>query len=98
MTKKDLGVAVVALALFVSSSGPAAAQDAKTVIANAAKAMGSDNLTSISYYGSGANFGLGQSNNANGQWPRTNVSDYVRSIDFSAVRRRARPGRRSRRP
>ena len=94
MTKKLLG----AMGLCLAMAWPAAAQDAKTVIANAAKAMGSENLTSVSYYGSGANFGLGQSNNANGQWPRTNVSDYVRSIDFSAVRRRARPGRRSRRP
>ena len=45
--------------------------------------MGADNLNSITYYGSGANFGLGQSNNSNGQWPRTNVNDYVRSIDFT---------------
>src|SRR6185295_10724340 len=82
-------IAALALALAVSGSEPAAAQDAKTVIANAAKAMGSDNLTSISYYGSGANFGLGQSNNANGQWPRTNVSDYVRSIDFAQSTSRA---------
>ena len=89
MTKKCLGVAALALALAVSGSKPAAAQDAKTVIANAAKAMGSENLTSISYYGSGANFGLGQSNNANGQWPRTNVSDYVRSIDFAQSTSRA---------
>ncbi len=89
MTKKCLGVAALALALAVSGSEPAAAQDAKTVIANAAKAMGSENLTSISYYGSGANFGLGQSNNANGQWPRTNVNDYVRSIDFAQSTSRA---------
>jgi glyoxylase-like metal-dependent hydrolase (beta-lactamase superfamily II) len=61
----------------------AAAQDAKTVIANASKAMGADTLNSITYYGSGANFNLGQSNNANGQWPRNNLNDYVRSIDFT---------------
>ena len=89
MTKKRLGLAALALALAVSGARPAVAQDAKTVIANAAKAMGSENLTSISYYGSGANFGLGQSNNANGQWPRTNVSDYVRSIDFAQSTSRA---------
>jgi glyoxylase-like metal-dependent hydrolase (beta-lactamase superfamily II) len=40
-------------------------------------------------YGSGANFGLGQSNNSNGAWPRTNVSDYVRSIDFTQPASRA---------
>ena len=85
MTKKCLGVATLLLAL----SCPAAAQDAKAVVANAAKAMGSENLSAITYYGSGANFGLGQSNNANGQWPRTNVSDYVRSIDFTQSTSRA---------
>ena len=79
MTRK--WVSAIALAGLMTST--AAAQDAKTVIANASKAMGVDSLNSISYYGSGANFGLGQSNNANGQWPRTNVNDYVRSIDFT---------------
>ena len=63
----------------------ALAQDAKTVIANASKAMGVDGLNSIMFYGSGANFGLGQSNNANGEWPRTNLNDYVRAIDFASV-------------
>jgi glyoxylase-like metal-dependent hydrolase (beta-lactamase superfamily II) len=79
MTKKHLAVA----ALLLSLSATAAAQDGKTVVANAMKAMGSENLSSITYYGSGANFGLGQSNNANGQWPRTNLNDYRRSIDFT---------------
>jgi len=74
------GTAIALVGLMVSS---ASAQDAKTIIGNASKAMGVDNLNSITYYGSGANFGLGQSNNANGQWPRTNVNDYVRSIDFT---------------
>ena len=74
MTKKCLGV----VALLTVLSLPVGAQDAKTVISNTAKAMGSENLSSITFYGSGANFGLGQSNNSNGAWPRTNVSDYVR--------------------
>ena len=47
---------------------------------------------SITYYGSGANFNLGQSNNANGQWPRTNLSDYSRSIDFTQPASRATGG------
>jgi glyoxylase-like metal-dependent hydrolase (beta-lactamase superfamily II) len=80
------GATLLVVGLMASS---AAAQDAKTVVANASKAMGADNLNSITYYGSGANFGLGQSNNANGQWPRTNVNDYVRSIDFTGPVSRA---------
>src|SRR6188474_3886238 len=74
---------IAAAALVALLPVTALAQDAKTVIANASKAMGVDGLNSITFYGSGANFGLGQSNNANGQWPRTNVNDYVRSIDFT---------------
>ena len=62
---------------------PALAQDAKTVIANASKAIGADGVNSVTYYGSGANYNLGQSNNAQGAWPRTNLNDYRRSLDFS---------------
>jgi glyoxylase-like metal-dependent hydrolase (beta-lactamase superfamily II) len=65
------------------------AQDAKSVISTASRAMGADTLNSITVYGSGANYNLGQSNNANGQWPRTNLNDYVRSIDFTQPASRA---------
>src|SRR5258706_4255572 len=85
MTKKTLGL----VALLAALSIPAAAQDAKTILAAASRAMGSENLNAITYYGSGANFGLGQSNNSNGAWPRTNVNDYVRSIDFTQPASRA---------
>jgi glyoxylase-like metal-dependent hydrolase (beta-lactamase superfamily II) len=72
--------AVVALLTLLSLT--AAAQDATTVINAASKAMGIENVNSVMFYGSGANFGLGQNNNANGAWPRTNLNDYVRAIDF----------------
>jgi glyoxylase-like metal-dependent hydrolase (beta-lactamase superfamily II) len=85
MTKKIVSLAALLFAVAL----PAAAQDGKTAIAAAAKAMGSENLTGITIYGSGANFQLGQSNNANGAWPRTNVSDYVRHIDFTQPASRA---------
>jgi len=85
MTKKTAGL----VALLAALSVPAAAQDGKAAIAAAAKAMGADNLNTISYYGAGATFNLGQSNNANGAWPRSNVSDYVRSIDFTQPSSRA---------
>ena len=45
--------------------------------------MGVDGLNSITYYGSGANYNLGQNNNANYPWPRVNVNDYRRTIDFT---------------
>ena len=80
------GVAIVLVGLLASS---AAAQDAKTVISNAAKAMGSESLNSIHYYGTAANGNLGQNNNANQPWPMTPVNDYSRAIDFTQPASRA---------
>lgn len=71
-----------ALAVMLLAAMTATAQDAKTVIGNATKAMGADTLTSISYFGSAANFSLGQNSNASNPWPRTNLNDYRRIIDF----------------
>jgi glyoxylase-like metal-dependent hydrolase (beta-lactamase superfamily II) len=68
---------------------PAMAQDVKTVLANASKAMGADNVTSVTLVGSGANYNLGQNNNANGPWPRVNLNDLRRTIDLSQPALRA---------
>jgi glyoxylase-like metal-dependent hydrolase (beta-lactamase superfamily II) len=68
---------------------PALAQDVKTVLANASKGMGADNVTSVTLVGSGANYNLGQNNNANGPWPRVNLNDYRRTIDLSQPALRA---------
>jgi glyoxylase-like metal-dependent hydrolase (beta-lactamase superfamily II) len=74
--------AAVALAALGITSG-ALAQSPATVISNASKAMGVEGLNSVTYYGSGANYNLGQNNNANYPWPRVNVNDYRRTIDFT---------------
>lgn len=78
--------AVLAVGLL---AGPAAAQDAKTIISNASKAMGVDGLNSIHYYGVAQNGNLGQNNNANQPWPMTAANDYVRAIDFTQPASRA---------
>jgi glyoxylase-like metal-dependent hydrolase (beta-lactamase superfamily II) len=74
--------AAVALAAVAATSA-AFAQNAATVVANASRNMGVEGMSSVTYYGSGANFNLGQNNNANYPWPRTNLNDYRRTIDFS---------------
>jgi len=74
--------AIVALAALGAASA-AFAQNAATVVANASKAMGVEGLNSVTYYGSGANYNLGQNNNSNYPWPRVNVNDYRRTIDFT---------------
>jgi glyoxylase-like metal-dependent hydrolase (beta-lactamase superfamily II) len=74
---------LAAVAISSSLITTAFAQNAATVISNASRAMGADNLNSITYYGSAANYNLGQNNNANGPWPRVNINDYRRTIDFT---------------
>jgi glyoxylase-like metal-dependent hydrolase (beta-lactamase superfamily II) len=74
-------LAVLALAVLLPTA--AMAQDARTIVANASRAMGVDNLTSITYWGAGANFNVGQNSNASNPWPRQNLNDYRRTIDFA---------------
>jgi hypothetical protein len=40
-------------------------------------------------WGSGATYTVGQNNNAEGPWPRTNLNDFTRWIDFSQPATRA---------
>jgi glyoxylase-like metal-dependent hydrolase (beta-lactamase superfamily II) len=80
---------VAAIGLVSVMASTASAQDAKTVIATAAKAMGIETLTSIKYYGVAQNGNLGQNNNANQPWPMINANDYVRAIDFAQPASRA---------
>jgi glyoxylase-like metal-dependent hydrolase (beta-lactamase superfamily II) len=81
---------LTAIAVVVVAASTASAQDVKTVLANASKTMGVENLNSIHFYGA-AHDGqaAGQNNNANHDWPRRNLSDYVRVIDFTQPAMRA---------
>src|SRR5690606_32358062 len=86
------GMAATSVASRIVSAADAPAvpvQDASAVVAAASKVMGVDGLTSVTFYGSGANYGLGQNNDANGPWPRTNLNDYRRTIDFRRPASRA---------
>ncbi len=84
--RKSLCLIILALG---SAHAIAQDADAKTVIANASKAMGLDGVTSLYYYGSGATYNVGQNNNANIPWPQTPLNEYVRAIDFSVPASRA---------
>ncbi len=81
-------VCMAVLAAIAFAQG-AAAQTAEAVIAEASRAMGTEGLNSIRIYGSGANYTVGQNNNANGPWPRTNLNDFQRWIDFTQPATRA---------
>jgi len=71
--------APVVLALTV---GTASAQDARAVLQAASKAMG--NLKSVQITGAGWNAGVGQSFSPADDWPRFEVTRYVRTIDYDA--------------
>jgi glyoxylase-like metal-dependent hydrolase (beta-lactamase superfamily II) len=81
-------------ALLVLTVGNAAAQDAKTVLQAASKAMGADNLKTIQISGTGFVAGVGQSYSANDDWPKFEVTSYTKTIDYDAKSSREEVTRR----
>lgn len=77
MLRKSWIGLVLAVAL---ATGVASAQDAKTVIQNAQKAIG--DIHSIQYSGTGMAGGLGQNWNPTTPWHQTIVTAYTRTIDY----------------
>jgi glyoxylase-like metal-dependent hydrolase (beta-lactamase superfamily II) len=71
---------IAALAAGMLLCGTALAQDAKTVIDNATKAMGS--LKTVEYSGSGFDFAIGQNVNPNSPWPKFVDKTYKRTMNF----------------
>jgi glyoxylase-like metal-dependent hydrolase (beta-lactamase superfamily II) len=59
------------------------AQDRKTVLDAASRALGSTNLTSIQYSGVGTNNAFGQAYAPGGPWPTFKVTSYTASINYS---------------
>lgn len=60
----------------------ASPQDAKSVISLASKAMGLEGVTSVYYYGSGAQYEIGRNNSPNGPWFLVPMTSYTGAIDF----------------
>jgi len=77
--KRKLPALGAALALMV---GTASAQDAKAVLQAASKAMGTPKTVQIT--GTGWNAAVGQSFSPEEDWPRFEVTRYVRTIDYDA--------------
>ena len=76
---KKLFLALSNLALLAATAG---AQDAKTVVQNAAHAMG--NVKSIQFSGTGHLSAVGQAWNPTSPWPETIVKSYTKMIDYGA--------------
>jgi len=72
-------LSLIALSLVIMAGCSTGPQD---VVANATKAMGTENLKSIEYTASGFSYSLGQSPNPNAPWPKFNAKSYMRTINF----------------
>ena len=70
------------LAVTVVLVGSPSAQDAKAVVAGAARALGVDTLKTVQYSATGYDFALGQAPNPTSPWPKFVNKSYSRTIDF----------------
>src|SRR5262245_28074519 len=82
MFKKSMAGFVFIIAILSVAAG----QDAKTVIDNASKASGYDNLKSIEYSGPSGSEGtaMGQARSATKGWPHFTLKNFSRYIDLNA--------------
>ena len=64
------------------AAGPASAQDPQAVLQAAADTMGVTGMTSIRYSGSGWVGAVGQNASPAEDWPRFELAEYTRTIDF----------------
>jgi glyoxylase-like metal-dependent hydrolase (beta-lactamase superfamily II) len=78
MIRRLTSLIVVVLVVSISL----AAQDAKTVLQAASKAMG--DVKSIQYSGTGHLYALGQAYSPTSAWPQNNITSYMRTIDYSS--------------
>src|SRR5262245_35890294 len=76
-------IAALTALLWIVVPATAAAQDAKTVVADALRAIGATNLNSIVYSGEAAYGNFGQSRTISFGLSSTSVRNYVRAIDFT---------------
>jgi glyoxylase-like metal-dependent hydrolase (beta-lactamase superfamily II) len=75
----------VGLVVFVLSVPLAQAQDARTVVADATKAMGASNLTSIMLAGGAVQGNFGQSRTITFGLASTSIRNYRATIDFAST-------------
>jgi glyoxylase-like metal-dependent hydrolase (beta-lactamase superfamily II) len=81
---------LLAVGLFLLvPTGLAIAQDAKTVLDNTSKAMGTAGLTSITYSGTANDVNFLQTKSINGPWPLRPIASYIRAIDLTQTASRA---------
>ena len=73
---------LAAFAVISLATGSVYAQDASTVLRNAAAAMGADRVRAIRVTGAGWNAPVGQGYTPADDWPRVDVTTYTRVFDY----------------
>ena len=75
---------LVAFAVAAAFTWTTSAQDARSVVSGASKAIGVDTLKTVQYSATGFDFALGQAPNPASPWPKFANKVYTRSISFDA--------------
>src|SRR4051812_29308639 len=81
---RSLKNCVIPAAVVSAMSWAVVAQDAKSIVGDASKAMGADNLKTIQYSGAASEYSFGQAFKAGSEWPVWKNKSYTRTIDFEA--------------
>lgn len=72
-------------AALVLMSGSASAQTVQSVLQALSKNMGADNLRCITFSGTSGYVGIvGQAHDIRSDWPRVEISNYIRTINYDA--------------
>jgi glyoxylase-like metal-dependent hydrolase (beta-lactamase superfamily II) len=84
MTAKWIATVSLMTLASLTTSATANAQNAKSAIDNATKALGSGSLKTIEYTGSGMDYVIGQAAAPNAPWPKFIDKTYTRVVDLDA--------------
>jgi glyoxylase-like metal-dependent hydrolase (beta-lactamase superfamily II) len=70
--------------VLACTAGTAAAQDARSLLQAADRAMGASAVRSVQYSGTGMMAAVGQSFASDGDWPRFQLQSYTNTIDYGS--------------
>ncbi len=82
--KREIAVLAAFLGLMAATAPAQTVKDVHSVLEASLQAMGGANLKTIRYTGSGWSSRIGQTYGLAEDWPRYEVADYTRAIDYDA--------------
>jgi L-ascorbate metabolism protein UlaG (beta-lactamase superfamily) len=82
--KRKLAIFAAFLGLIAGTASAQTIKDVRSILETSLTAMGGANLKTIQYSAKGWSSRIGQTYGLNEDWPRYEVSDYQRAIDYDA--------------